>query len=124
MKKLLFLILVTFFGCQRPVSEIRFIADSDNIFNLNNSVVAFVHPTPQELLGMGLLNPALSRDLDTTGKDHAPYCAGFFISENRILTAAHCVGRYKITNTLFGPTRREIDESPIGDTIKVVSYSQ
>ena len=124
MKKLLFLILITFFGCQRPVGEIRFIADSDNVSSLNNSVVALVQPTPAELSQMGIPNPILSRGLDTIGRRHVAYCAGFFISEDKILTAAHCVGRYKFFNTLLGPIRTEVDESPIGDMVKIVSYSQ
>lgn len=121
---ILFIVAFLAASCGSARREVRLIANENNVSNLNHSVVGLILPTNTEIRNMGLSNPYQSRGLNTLGRSHRTYCSGFFVSRRSILTAAHCVRRVSVTNTMFGPRITPLDEDPTGDLHKVISYSQ
>lgn len=125
MKKLivsLFLsVLVACGGVQR---DSGYHLQTYEILELNRGVVALVVPDEDELTVLGVEDPHVLDNVDTQGKKHTPFCSGFFINSTTIMTAAHCVSRREVVETLFGPVRLPTADSPVGDLKKIVSYAQ
>lgn len=77
-KTLIFFLMALMFSSQNScvvpsTLNVRYIDNQQNVNNLTNSVVALVRRTP---LG-----------------GTRPYCSAFFVSQNLIATAAHCLAR-------------------------------
>lgn len=99
----------------------KYISDINQIEELYDSVVALVEPTEETMNEMGIGSED-SNNINTLGRLHRAYCSGTWISENQILTAAHCVQRAEIVHTIFGDLRIPLEESPIGDLKKISLY--
>lgn len=114
-------------GCVPNIQSQTLSSSPSRIEQVHNSVVALVRPTRDELEDMGIDDVRDIRGTDsvnTVGREHSPYCAGIVVSEDEILTAAHCVQRYEYMMTIFGPIAIPSEESPLGDMKKITFYSQ
>lgn len=119
---ILLLVILGINSCGGVHSDYRYIENQSNIEKLNDSVVALILPirTVREEMGLTL---ATADTVNTIGREHRPYCAGFFISRTEVLTAAHCVQRVKVVTTLLGNVIILLKEDPTGDLKKVSTYS-
>ena len=69
-------------GCFQS-SEVRLLSNHNNINHIENSVVMLVAARDENMLD--------DQVYETLGLDHDVFCAGFFIDQNTIITANHCV---------------------------------
>lgn len=99
---------------------------TDNKFeDLSYGVVALVQPS----FASDGITSSDPTDLEihsrnSSGEEHDVYCSGFFIKDNTIMTAAHCVQRMELVLSLFGAGYEAKDESPVGDLRKISTYAQ
>lgn len=114
-----------FNGCinNNQRGEIRYISDQNNVTRLRNGTVSLIIPTERVIRNLGLNFNTVHTE-NTLGREHRSYCSGFFVSRTEILTAAHCVQRYRIVQGIFGqPELIPSNESPIGDIKKISTFS-
>lgn len=92
---------------------------TDSADNLDRAVVALVKPNPNQLAA-----PELERSAErsTVGMTHRAYCSGFFVSPHLIMTAAHCVRRQTVVESILGTIVIPDESSPVGDVKKIVTY--
>lgn len=114
---------LTFGSCGGASSGQRYISSQSKIERLNHSVVALVRPTQDVSREMGLLTRTEQDTTNTMGEQHDSYCSGFWVSNYEVITAAHCVQRTRVIQTIFGPMSFPVDESPVGDLKKVTTYA-
>lgn len=118
MKRLLLLPLFLLTACVAPTrTEYPRLSNLDHAMQ---SSVALIHAYDAD-------DNLIPDNQNTQLQKHNSYCSGQFISARRILTAAHCVARYReelieIPGLGFFSTTVQTDESPVGDAKKVLTY--